>query len=138
MNSSELWMPDGEGVVIAGDVSPDGQLTEAYEVRYHHTQYPDSMISVRFYGEDLGAPNEYTGVCRIEAQTEFMVCRDRKDPGATEKWCDYRYQDAEPGVTYTDVSTAEARARELAETHTADMIKWDGLPFYGPSEASGI
>lgn len=70
----------------------------------------------------------------IQMVTEFMICADVDDPGSTEEWSVYAYQDRETppfsGTVEEIVKAAEAKAVALAEGFDADLsIHWNGEKF---------
>lgn len=70
----------------------------------------------------------------LTMQTEFMICRDINDPGSTEEWCDYQYEelDAAPftGTEEEIVAKANAAALKRVRMFNGERdIHWDGKPF---------
>lgn len=117
------------GIEDGGDIGGDVQASDAYSVRYHHTTNPKAMVTIGFYAAALdvsaaAAAGPYT----VQRQVEYMVCRDRRNPGGTEEWCDYTYDDL--GRRDLTLDAATAKAREYAEQYAADTtgerIMWDG------------
>ena len=123
--ASAAWTPDGTGVMPAGDVGGDRQVTEAYSVRYVRPDRPGALVTVSCYGEDLNAdgagPPRYT----LTAEVETMRCTDPADPGGTELWSDYTYRTGAEG-RYASLAELERAARAAAEEHTPAGIGWDG------------
>lgn len=74
-------------------------------------------------------PND-PGLFRVVNQIEYMICEDLNDPGDTELWADYVYEDF---LRYDTLEEADTEARELAMLeHQTDYVRhdWDGLaPF---------
>jgi hypothetical protein len=70
----------------------------------------------------------------LKMQTEFMICGDIDDPGSTEEWCDYRYDepDTRPytGTVEEILAAAEADALKMVRQFNGERdIHWDGKPF---------
>jgi len=70
----------------------------------------------------------------LRMQTEFMICRDIDDPGSTEEWCDYEYNDLDTrpytGKVEEILAKAEADALKQVRMFNAERdIHWDGKPF---------
>lgn len=102
-----------------GDVGGDWQSGKAYCRRWK-AQLPDDHWAVIIdYWYPVSGPQSPG----IERQTEYIICTDPEEPGATELRADIRYQHvcAEP---------SEAMARKLcAEVDVYDpMFDWDGQP----------
>lgn len=122
------WQPDDSGVTSGGDAGGDEQAGDSYSVRFTRPDLPGSLITVSFYASKTGR-REY-GVTR---QVEWLVCADPSDPGGTEIWSDYSYDEVSP-VPVGSRAEAEALAREFAESALDDPTAyggWDGQPDYG-------
>ena len=121
--ASSPWQRVGPDVCPnGGDVGGDPQVTDAYNVRYHHRTNETAVVNVYFYGVE-----GHDGRVCLEQQTEFITCRDRHDPGSTEIWADYAYAYPDT-LSYDSADEAAARARKLAEAHGPQAIDWDGEP----------
>jgi hypothetical protein len=124
------WQPDGTGVVSNGDQGGDIQRGDSYSVRFTHPDLPGSLITVSFYAAEYDEnPFEFV----VQRQVEWMVCEDPSDPGGTEIWSDYSYDDVSELVCYS-AADAEQDAREWAEDALGEAWKyggWDGQPSYG-------
>lgn len=144
------WVPDGTGVQRDGWMS-DTQVTEkSYSVRFWREEDGTegrlvdgerlfSMVTLYFYGETrmedeydasgIAKDSEGEPIVWLTTQTETMVCTSRDDPGSTERWCDYQYdQSAE---CYKSREAVDAFARKRAENYTAELanrdIGWNGI-----------
>lgn len=118
MFAKKMLVPDGTGVVSNGDVSPR-QVGDSYSIRYHHTSKPGSLVTISYYVIE-GDPGTY----HVERQWEWMVCRDRRDPGGTEIWSDYTEDIVEYGIR--GKRNAERAARRYAEADRAGEVTWSG------------
>jgi hypothetical protein len=127
-----LWHPDGTGVQPGGDaVGGDIQRGDSYSVRFIRDDMPGSLLTVTFYAVEYGnCPGEFV----VQRQIEWLLCSDPADPGGTEIWSDYEYDDISPTVMDT-AGQAEQAAREVAAQDLdggAEDINWNGQPFrYG-------
>jgi hypothetical protein len=126
------WQPDGTGVTSGGDVGGDIQVGEdSYSVRYLRADMPGSMITITFYPVEYDeCPGEYV----VQRQTEWLVCEDPADPGGTEIWSEYEYDDL-PTHDSDTIAGAEREAQEYAEAALgyASDHQWDGEPEWGGS-----
>lgn len=99
------------GVTDEGDIGGDIQAGTAWSRRF--VQYVSAtrlwaVITDSYYlaecdhDEDQretdadGSPRcEYCGLVKwIQNQTEYIICRDFRDPGGTEEWADYEYDNS--------------------------------------------
>lgn len=145
------WIPDHQGAVDGGQIGGDVQLTNAWTVRFRlgDGDVPaaprkgcgkelHSLLEISFYGVtrlegvyDDGIAKDSDGepIIWLIMQAEYMVCTDPDDPGSTERWCEYDYQDLDR--FFGTVDAAETAARRLADSYTAELaerdIAWDGL-----------
>jgi hypothetical protein len=134
---TSAWTPSGVGE--AGDTGGDYQDGEAWSVRFTRADLPGSLITVSVYAEinrrdgDAGrwrpADREYP--TSVTVQTEFLTCTDPADPGSTETWSDYTYDDPDvPGRYRYRASDARRAARRLAYRYAAGrepVPEWDGV-----------
>lgn len=118
------WAADGAGVQPADDAGGDSQAGESYSVRYRRADRPCAMITRTAY--PASAPGR-PSVFFVQVETEWLVSTDPLDPGGTETWSDYAYDD-EPGI-YASVIEAEKAALQVATGLLADGCSqnWDGL-----------
>jgi hypothetical protein len=121
------WQPDGTGIRPGGDAGGDIQAGNSFSVRYVRPDLPGSLITRTAYAVE-NVPGEFT----IQIQTEWLVCTDPRDPGGTEIWSDYAYDD-EGCPIWSSVGEAEDAAREGAAKMLgeAEMHDWDGQPDRG-------
>ena len=127
------WRPDGSGVTAGADVrkpdirKPGFQLSEAYSVRFVHSDLPASMIIATFYPVKMRKRDGFA----VERQVEWLVCEDPADPAGTEVWSTYT-QDGPYSNVFDSVAEADAAAHLAAET-TLGLVQnysdWDGQPW---------
>lgn len=120
-----VWAADGTSVQPSGDTGNDVQAGESYCVRYRRADRPCAMITRTAYPARVpGRPREFF----VQVETEWLVSVDPLDPGGTETWSEYAYDD-EPGI-YANASEAEKAAVRVATGLLADSCSqnWDGLP----------
>ena len=121
------WQADGTGIVSNGDCGGDGQRGDSYSVRFRHPDLPNAIITCSAYAaEDTDRnPGEFF----VQVQTEYIICTDPEDPGSTETWSDYSYDD-EDGRIWDTAGEAEEAARQRAaeELGDAESLEWDGEP----------
>jgi hypothetical protein len=118
------WAADGTGVQPGGDAGGDIQAGESYRVRYRRADRPCAMITRTAYPAEVpGQP----GVFFVQVETEWLVSTDPLDPGGTETWSDYAYDD-EPGI-YASAAEAEKAAVRVATALLADGCShnWPGF-----------
>jgi hypothetical protein len=120
-----IWRPDGRGVQPGGHVGGDIQTGESYSVRYCRPDMPGSLITRTAYPVEY---DECPGEHVVQIQTEWLVCTDPSDPGGTEIWSDYAYDD--DSEIYGSAAAAESAARKTADQMLgeADIETWNGLP----------
>jgi hypothetical protein len=83
-----VWDQRGGGVLPGGDVGGDTQISESFSVRFHHRGRPGAMVTDCYYAAaNLHDP----AAISVDYQTEYLVCADPNDPGATEVWSAYCY-----------------------------------------------
>jgi hypothetical protein len=119
------WEADGTGIQPGGDVGGGIQAGESFSVRYRRACVPLAMITRTAYpAEDEQWPGEFF----VQVQTEWLTFTDVGDPGGSETWSDYGYDD-EP-CTYATAAEAEQAARQVATGLLGDGCShsWDGLP----------
>ncbi|MEV1003445.1 hypothetical protein [Nonomuraea sp. NPDC050202] len=133
--AAHSWCPaPGERVQNEGHVS-DGQLTTAWSVRYIADPTTDDtgeqvypLVTITYYGEDINAPNDYTGQALVVERTELVFCTDPSAPGETGRpGGDIRYASIDSARPRTAVEAA-AMCRRLAEEHTSRDITWAEVP----------
>jgi hypothetical protein len=114
----------------AGDQGGDVQVGRSFSKRFHNTKIPGVHVDAVAYpvAGDGNSEPDLTDV-GVQLCVEFMICTDLKDPGGTEKWCDYRYSNKADPLRYGSVKLAEAAARKVVENFTLFDIDWDGEPF---------
>jgi hypothetical protein len=120
-----MWQPDGSGVQPGGHVGGDIQRGGSFAIRYVRADLPGSMITRTAY------PVEYDhlpGEFAVQVQTGWLVCTDPSDPGGTEVWSDYAYDDGYE--TYGSAAAARAAASRVATEllRDAGSHDWDGQP----------
>lgn len=143
------WVQYGDVNTDDGEYGGDIQVGKASHVRFTHTDMPGRLVTVYAYPTapersietTEGTKTTFHGYKHdldsvgIQVQTEFMVCDDIDDPGSTERWSDYRYQelDTRPytrGDGDDRVKAAEVDALRWIERFDANRdIAWDGEPF---------
>jgi hypothetical protein len=119
------WYAEGAaepGGWIGGDI----QRGDSYDVRFVRDDKPGSMITVSFYAVEY---DECPGEFAVQRQVEWLVCEDPADPGGTEIWSDYSYDDISAVVMDAE-DEAERDARECADAAVNDdsYFGWDGEP----------
>lgn len=123
MGSEKFWVPDGKGVQKGGDIGGDGQATDSYSVRYHHTDRSGALVTVYFFGERI------EGEFRVKQLIELMVCENRSHPGSSELWSECLHHTF--NTPYTSTEDAGLAARQYAEQHRAADLAldtdWGGL-----------
>jgi len=122
------WHPDGTGVDSNGWCGGDIQRGDSYSVRLVRDDKPGSLLTITFYAAEY---DENPGEFDVQRQVEWLVCSDPADPGGTEIWSDYSYDDVSAIVIDTE-EEAEDEARERAEAVLADpspYFGWDGEPW---------
>jgi hypothetical protein len=119
-----IWAADGTGVQPGDDTGSDIQAGESYSVRYRRADRPSAMITRTAY--PAGVPGR-PGVFFVQVETELLVSIDPLDPGGTETWSEYAYDD-EPGI-FASAAEAEKAAVQVATGLLADGCSqnWDGL-----------
>jgi hypothetical protein len=120
------WQPDSRGVQPGGWVGGDIQRGDSYSVRYVRPDMPGSLITRTAYAVEYdNLPGEFV----IQIQTEWLVCTDPSDPGGTEIWSDYAYDD-EGCPIYDSAAKAEDAARQAAAELLGDAGShdWNGQP----------
>jgi hypothetical protein len=105
------WRSDDTGVQPNGDCGGDIQHGNSCSVRYVRPDMPRSLITVSFYAVEY---DECPGEFVVQRQVEWLVCEDPADPGGTEVWSDYEYDDVSATVMGS-AAEAEREARELAD-----------------------
>lgn len=107
----------------AGDVGGDDQISEAYSRRFarQHADGSWAIYEVAFYVVTRREVGESAARTYVERQRYYAGCADPFDPGADERWPDYRYTEAGSGTTEAD---AIAACADLV----AEAIGWDGTP----------
>ncbi|SRR6266496_3703138 len=121
-----IWQPDGRGVQPGGHAGGDIQAGDSYSVRYVRPDLPGSLITRTAYPVEYDhLPGEFV----IQIQTEWLVCTDPRDPGGTEIWSDYAYDD-EGCPIYGSAAEAERAARRAASAMLgeAGIHDWNGQP----------
>jgi hypothetical protein len=117
------WAIDVTGVQPGGDVGGDSQAGESYSVRYRRADRQRAMITRTTY--PAGVPDQPDAFF-VQIETEWLVSADPLDPGGTETWSEYAYDD-EAG-TYTSAAEAEKAALRVATGLLSDGCSqnWDG------------
>lgn len=130
MNTQVLkWRRDGD-VLAAGAVGGDRQASEAWGARYLPEDEPDdglhALIEENWYAERVDDPKDSDKVLgyQVSCQTLFQICTDPSDPGGTEVWANYVYDNM--SQIYDTVGQAEAVAKHEAESSSSDDFGWDG------------
>jgi hypothetical protein len=125
-NLDSQWLPDETGIARDDRVGDDDQVGESYSVRFRRADLPGAIITRTAYPVNVGDDCEGQFLVRVE--TEWLVCRDPRDPGGTELWSDrYTRDEAE---SYRAAAEAEHAARSVASEllRDAGSLMWDGLP----------
>jgi hypothetical protein len=127
--SDATWVKDPQ-IFEGGTSGGDWQVSDDVNVRYRLTAEPDdglfAMVDENFYVEsradDYQSP-PYVVVC----QAQYHVCTDPENPGGTETYSDYEYDDSvAPNAEYDNLDDAIKAARKLAEDAEPSWIIWDG------------
>src|SRR4051812_16453004 len=112
-NAYLIWEVEEPAIFVGGRSAGDYQVGDDVTVRFRPNAEPDdgqhALITETWYAEDYLEMNRPVGVepeegeepnfgvmCRIE----FLVCRDPEDPGGTEIWSDYIYDDQADVMIY--------------------------------------
>lgn len=123
------WHPDGTGIGSGGDdCGGDIQRGDSYSVRFARDDLPGSLLTITFYAVEY---DRAPGVFAVQRETEWLVCTDPANPGGTELWSDYHYDDL-PDWTRDTARLAEQEALRRARDclrRSAEDIGWDGRPF---------
>ncbi|MCP9209574.1 hypothetical protein [Streptomyces cucumeris] len=143
------WVQYGDIQTDDGDYGGDIQIGKATHVRFIHTGMPGRLVTVTAYPvapersieTQEGSVVHFHGfesdmnAVGIQSQIELMICGDIDDPGSTEEWSDYLYEnlDTRPysrGDDETKVKAAEVDALRWVERFDANRdIHWDGERF---------
>jgi hypothetical protein len=111
-----IWPDDG--------THSDEQVGNAASVRFANPELPGRLLTVYAFGE-MGESGEID----LKTMTEFMICRDLDDPGSTEEWCDYQYEELDHRPL-KGVADAQSVALGWVKSFDANRdIHWDGEPF---------
>lgn len=125
------WIEDGDGTPQpAGDVGGDAQLDFASLSRAWWAELPGGLfarIEVAYYiGEaperqhDSGSPIVAEELRTLQSQIEYLICRDRNDPGGTEAASEYvTWDNVRP-----DLRPIDANVRDLVLELDVDVISW--------------
>jgi hypothetical protein len=82
VDNRPTWVRDhtGGGVLLAGDVGGDAQVSESFSVRFHHHDRSGAMVTYCYYAAvDLKDPTTIL----VERHIECLVCTDPNDPRGT-------------------------------------------------------
>ena len=129
------WDVQQPAVTAGGDVGGDYQAGEAWSVRLASPEVYGALITVYVFAEALtvnhGHGDERSGVYRVTVMTEYLTCTDTGDPGGTETWSDYRYDNNADPLAYGSAAEADDAALKLARVYadTPHRFSWDGEPF---------
>lgn len=123
-DAANEWLPDETDIGFGGPVGGDVQVGESFSVRYSRADRPYAKITRTAYAVNLGG--ESKGQFLVRVQTEWLVCSDPADPGATELWSDIAYDDE--AESYETETEAEFAARQVAADLLRDgpSLVWDG------------
>jgi hypothetical protein len=128
------WRPDKAGVSQGGDIGGDIQASDSWAVRFVRDDQPAgpgsaSLVTVTCYGteDEENNPGEF-GIVR---EVEYLICTDPDDPGGTELWSEYEYDDVFPDQDPRTAEEAGCLARDEAEAalNDAGELAWNGRPF---------
>lgn len=85
------WQEDEKGLLEdAGDVGGDAQVGPAYSRRFWAAG-TELFELVEVYG--YAARDGEDAPLVVQLQWGYSICSDRNDPGGTEQWADYLYED---------------------------------------------
>ena len=126
--ASLTWHADGPPQPD-GTVGGDG-AGESVSVRYRAAEKPGSLITAYWYTVDLrmrsdDQDDEYPW--DVEEMVEYLVCDDPDEPGSTEIWSDYKY-DNPLGLSFKTEAEAIVARDAAARRDQAENYLWDGEP----------
>lgn len=138
MELTDKWQAMDTEPINGGTVGGDG-AGEAWSVRFGKRN-PDgtyALITSSYYTVDIAMRYESDDYSEdtparfeVENQTEYLVCTDVGDPGSTEQWSDYTYDN-----DITVIAMLESDADANAKAHAARELRmfdafysWDGSP----------
>lgn len=119
----DTWIEDPQGLMDEGSIGGDIQAGPAWGrrfVRWMPTISKWALITDAFYRteEENRDGTTTAGICN---QTEFLVCTDPTDPGGTEGYSDYTYEDLDIADDSNDDS--KRLAMNLQATDYGDPFK---------------
>lgn len=111
------WQEDERGLLAdAGSVGGDAQVGPAYSRRFWAAG-TELFELVEVYG--YAARDREDAPVVVQLQWGYSICSDRNDPGGTEQWADYLYEDVAV-VGDRALSLANELAREKVSHLTAE------------------
>ena len=116
------WLDEGvaEGGWSFGDLQCGDDVTRTYVRQLEDGTW---KMVVDYFGV-IGKDEDGNGPFVVDNKTEFLLCRDKNDPGGTE--LESNYQDGEGSyLKYETVEAAMTEARHLASLDYSDAIYWD-------------
>lgn len=120
------WRKVEPRISKGADVGGDIQVTDAWDVRFRPVDEPSdglhALVTVYHYG--VCRDDKQVGEYWVQRQVEYMICTDPADPGDTEVWCDYDFDDL--GEVFRNKRDVAKAARTAAEETDAEYITWDG------------
>ncbi len=123
------WLSDETGIVRNDQDGDDDQAGDSYSVRFLRADRPGAIIRRTAYPVNVG--DDRVGQFLVRVETEWLVCRDPRDPGGTELWSDrYTYDEAESYLTAVEAEHASLNIASELLRDAASLI-WDGLPQLG-------
>jgi hypothetical protein len=135
------WTIQEPAVSAGGDVGGDYQAGEAWSVRLTSPDVHGALITVYVFAEALrvnrGHGEVASGEYGVMVMTEYLTCTDMDDPGGTETWSDYKYDNTADPLAYPIGADADTAARALAglyARHPERFSWWDGKPWQLPTE----
>jgi hypothetical protein len=114
-----------------GDIGGDIQMGAAWSRRFA-LRRPDgqwAMITDSFYAacrDGVNGPVTDESELYVQNQIEWLVCTDLRDPGSTETWSDYEYEDEERVYRMDELKRVDERARIRAARKDVDSYSWNG------------
>jgi hypothetical protein len=123
VDNRPTWVRDhtGGGVLLAGDVGGDAQVSESFSVRFHHHDRSGAMVTYCYYAAlDLKDPTTIL----VERHIECLVCTDPNDPRGTKIWSTNRSIVFQGG--FGDVQVATDAANYAAKRHLDCKEPWTG------------
>jgi hypothetical protein len=120
--SDVTWIDEG---VFEGGVSfGDDQVSDDVSRRYVRQLADGTWQVVTSAYAVIGKEDGESGPYRVDNRVEYVLCRDKDDPGSTEIWSEY--QDGEGShLNYETVEEAKDEAMNLVWLEDASMVWWN-------------